>query len=775
MFLRYIQGFYCFCLSNDILLIGLPNSFSHYLHSNIYHRDLKLDQRKRMYSHHSDAAGVILDESQSGRTINIQRGFDQDKPNLSQKEDSELHTGDSSNIQKSRHSSSSSASNVATSETRRIQLSSTGDKPDVLVTTYTQNNSGSGSISTGDLSSGNRGVIFHSGSGEHGGTTTLGGGFRGSDETTLDARVPSLEERQESRVNHSESFENRWGGTSDSRGRGSSSDKFDSNLRHQEWLRQEEHRRQEEQRRQEEEVRLERERVKEQQTIRVTEPDDRYYQRRLEEERRRIQEEEEKRHREEQVRRLEEEEIRRRQEIERRRIQEEEHRLEQERRHGGSSGGRFISGDREETVRGGEFGFQLHNVTSTQELERIFGTLSKSSTGYELYRRQGKQYVQFMARFRTAADRREYIEFQDGSMFPLQDRYGGQSYVSESTEPRDGRFLRIEGELSVESNGKGFIVLKDGRRFPLQGSFSYTEERTYTVDPREGHQEGGGYESKSYGSSWNEETSQAGDLEGSYESRYNSTHEERRTENRRVTSRVYGREKRKAYDNKESIRVPHSNVDSRSKRESDMVEMKEFKQFERLHRRPRDLEDDPIMSESDFDDRADYENDPRAQEPVSPCDAAKCVMLRCVLGPLKKDQEVWIGARYAVDARTLKKAAPLEKVKVSTKLVARVTKQPFIGAPAEQVIKSHEIKTNVEPSITPSAPDVIPLWVVVLSACAGTIILLLLIFLLYKVCLLCKLRDRGSGYRESEAVHLMKMLLALVKDVVEDLLLRPIV
>lgn len=158
-----------------------------------------------------------------------------------------------------------------------------------------------------------------------------------------------------------------------------------------------------------------------------------------------------------------------------------------------------------------------------------------------------------------------------------------------------------------------------------------------------------------------------------------------------------------------------------------------------------------MEDETEFDDKVDFESDPRTQGPVSPCDSAKCVMLRCVLGPLKKDQEVWIGARYRVDARTLKKVALQEKVRVSTKLIARVTKQPFIGTPAEQVIKSHEIKTNVEPSITPSAPDVIPLWVVVLSACAGTIILLLLIFLLHK-CGFFK-RNRPSDAPERQPLN----------------------
>ncbi|XP_017788499.1 PREDICTED: integrin alpha-PS2-like [Habropoda laboriosa] len=716
--------------------------------ANANYLSLKLDQRRRVFSHHSDPSGVILDESHSGRTINVQRGFDIDRNKLTQKEEADINSGDSSNIQKSRHSSSSS--NVVTSETRRIQLSGTGDKPDVLITTYTQNNSGTGSINAGDLTAGNRGMVFHAESGGSGDTGILGGGFRSSDGSSLGTRVTGLEEEDyRTRVNHSQTLDNRWGETGVSKGRTSDGDQNESEesrRTYQELLRQQEqmqrkwdeerlyyHRRQEEEvRRQQEEERT----------------------RQGEEARRRQHEEDRRRQKEEEIRRhREEEETRRQLEEERRRTKEEEYRLEQERRYSSTSGGyrgadgELITGDREETVRGGDYGLQLRNVSSTQELERIFGSLSKSTDGYQLYDRQGKHYVQFMGRFRTSADGREYIEFQDGSMFPLQNRLGGQSYVSESSEPRDSRFLRIEGELLVDSTAKGFIVLKDGRRFPLQGSFSYTEERTYTLGPSRGQQAGragNDYETKSYSKSWNEDSSQAGDVERDYESRYSSTHEEKRMEDRKVTSRVYGRENREIEEDskKESGRI---------KRESDMIDVKQFKKFEKLHRRPRDLENDPITGESDFAGETDYENDPRAQGPVGPCETAKCVMLRCVLGPLKKDQEVWIAARYRVDARTLKKVALQEKVRVSTKLVAQVTKQPFIGTPAEQVIKSHEIKTNVEPSSTPSAPDVIPLWVVVLSACAGTIILLLLIFLLHK-CGFFK-RNRPSDAPERQPLN----------------------
>ncbi|XP_033331338.2 integrin subunit alpha inflated isoform X1 [Megalopta genalis] len=724
--------------------------------ANANYLSLKLDQRRKILYHHSEPSGVILDESQSGKTINVQRGFEADKAKINQKEEAEIHSGDSSSIQKTRHSSSSS-SNVVASETRRIQLSSTGDKPDVLVTTYTHNNSGTSSINTGNLSNGNKGLVFHTQTGGHSDSGALGGGFRSSEDTGLGPRIPSLEEHYGTRVNHTKTLESRWGETSVSGGRTVSgsfdAEQSESEKKYQELLRQQEElRRLQYQGRQEEERRRaeeERRRYDEEERKRQDEEE----RERHEEEDRRRQEEERRRQEAENARRVQEErqeEIRRLEE-ERRRVAEEEYRLQQGRRPGISAGSEsgLITGDREETVGTGEFGFQLRNVSSTQEFETLFGSLSKSST-YKLSNRQGRHYVQFMGRMRTSGDKREYIEFQDGSMFPLQDRYGDVSYVSENSEPPDSRFQWVEGELLVDSRGKGFIVLKDSRRFPLQGSFTYTEERSYTLDPRGGYQ---GRGSSGYSRSWSEDSGHhvGGDVD--YESRYSSTHEERRTEDRRtedrkVTSRTHGRENRESFDEANTQSVDAA---SRFKRESDMVDVKEFKKFERLHRVPRDLEKDLVAEESEFDEKADYENDPRTHGPVSPCDTAKCVMLRCVVGPLKKDQEVWIGARYRVDARTLKKVAIQEKVRVSTKLVARVTKQPFIGTPAEQVVKSREVKTNVEPSSMPTVPDSIPLWVVVLSACAGTIILLLLIYLLHK-CGFFK-RNRPSDAPERQPLN----------------------
>ncbi|CAD1475193.1 unnamed protein product, partial [Heterotrigona itama] len=665
--------------------------------ANANYLSLKLDQRKRLYhSYHSDPSGVISNESQ-GRTINVQRGFD---------------TGN--------------------------------QRPDVLITTHHARNDSETSSNAGDSTAigGNRGVPFRTESGDYGETTTLDGSFGSSVGDALNTRVGVDSESRGnygSQANRSATL-NSWNDrdrTRLSEARSFSSERFgsdrfrsESDERYQE--------QQAQQRREEEEAR---ERKKEQQmeaAQRQREEQERsHYQRRQEEERRRQQEEA----------------IRRQQDEQRRRTDEEErYRLSLQEKHQRRVQGGLITGDREETVRAGEFGFQPRNVSSTQQLERLFGSLSKSATGYELHDRQGKHYVQFMGRFRNSADRREYIEFQDGSAFPLQDHYGGQSYASASAEPRDVRFSRMEGELAIDSTGKGFIVLKDGRRFPLQGSFAHTErESTYALDPHGSYQAHGEHETKVFGQSWNEEkatSSQATDAENNYESRYTSTHEVRRTEDRRVAGRTYGRENRERSLKEEgasSKPIRNPSEGSRFKRDSidDTADVEDFKKFEKLGRIPRDLGNDDDDDDDDNDDddaptpqnefdREDYENDPRMQGSIDPCNTAKCVMLKCILGPLKKDQEVWIGARYRVDARTLKKVALQEKVRVSTKLVARVTKQPFIGTPAEQVVKSHEIKTNVEPSITPSVPDVIPLWVVVLSACAGTIILLLLIFLLHK-------------------------------------------
>jgi hypothetical protein len=66
-------------------------------------------------------------------------------------------------------------------------------------------------------------------------------------------------------------------------------------------------------------------------------------------------------------------------------------------------------------------------------------------------------------------------------------------------------------------------------------------------------------------------------------------------------------------------------------------------------------------------------------------------------------------------------------------VATRLTHLPYIGAPDQVSLRTEEVITEVVPKDAPPKPEIVPLWIVVLSACAGAIILLLLVFLLWKV------------------------------------------
>ncbi|XP_037938731.1 integrin alpha-PS2 isoform X2 [Teleopsis dalmanni] len=125
------------------------------------------------------------------------------------------------------------------------------------------------------------------------------------------------------------------------------------------------------------------------------------------------------------------------------------------------------------------------------------------------------------------------------------------------------------------------------------------------------------------------------------------------------------------------------------------------------------------------------ETQPTQLDLNSPCKTAKCETLRCVAKNLGKDDGVWVAIRTRMVAKTMEKLASNLPLNVSTMAVSYVTRLPYIGKPEDDIIKSHEIFYKAVPEPEP-VPDVVPLWVVVLAACAGALILLLLVFLLYK-------------------------------------------
>jgi integrin alpha 8 len=148
-----------------------------------------------------------------------------------------------------------------------------------------------------------------------------------------------------------------------------------------------------------------------------------------------------------------------------------------------------------------------------------------------------------------------------------------------------------------------------------------------------------------------------------------------------------------------------------------------------------DKTDDKFKHYQRFRRQAYYEQDDDADADLKKalqCSASRCAILRCVAGPLLHQREAWIAMRTRLVASTMQKVSANVPLTTSTMTVARINKLPYIGTPKERPIRTHELLVKATPEPV-AAPDVVPLWVVVLAACAGTIILLLLIYLLYKV------------------------------------------
>lgn len=132
------------------------------------------------------------------------------------------------------------------------------------------------------------------------------------------------------------------------------------------------------------------------------------------------------------------------------------------------------------------------------------------------------------------------------------------------------------------------------------------------------------------------------------------------------------------------------------------------------------------------------------------CKSTNCASVRCVVGSLDKNSEALIALRFRLVAHTLHKVRFISRketfyfynfseqlggeteIKLSTMAFGHITKLPYIGKPLNDSVTSHEVVVTAIPDPIPKE-DVVPLWIYVLAACAGTLILMLLVYLLYKV------------------------------------------
>merc|ERR1740137_4157 len=117
------------------------------------------------------------------------------------------------------------------------------------------------------------------------------------------------------------------------------------------------------------------------------------------------------------------------------------------------------------------------------------------------------------------------------------------------------------------------------------------------------------------------------------------------------------------------------------------------------------------------------------QSELESCGSGRCTIIKCTIGPLEKDESVLFKVRSRLFTETQVKNYA-EKVKISSKLVTRVTKLPFLVDEKHLAFQSHSVTTTVIPS-EPGEKG-IPWWVWLLAALGGILLLALITYCLYK-------------------------------------------
>jgi len=117
------------------------------------------------------------------------------------------------------------------------------------------------------------------------------------------------------------------------------------------------------------------------------------------------------------------------------------------------------------------------------------------------------------------------------------------------------------------------------------------------------------------------------------------------------------------------------------------------------------------------------------QSELDSCASGRCTIIKCTIGPLEKDESVLFKVRSRLFTETQVKNYA-EKVKISSKLVTRVTKLPFLVDEKHLAFQSHSVTTTVIPSEPGEAG--IPWWVWLLAALGGILLLALITYCLYK-------------------------------------------
>jgi len=136
------------------------------------------------------------------------------------------------------------------------------------------------------------------------------------------------------------------------------------------------------------------------------------------------------------------------------------------------------------------------------------------------------------------------------------------------------------------------------------------------------------------------------------------------------------------------------------------------------------------------------------QSELDTCGEKTCTIIKCTIGPLEKDESVLFKVRSRLFTETQVKNYA-EKVKISSKLVTRVTKLPFLVDERHLAFQTHVVTTTVIPSEPGEAG--IPWWVWLLAALGGILVLACITYCLYK-CGFFK-RQRPADGPETEPLN----------------------